>query len=102
MRIVVTGADGFIGKNLQLRLAELGHADVVRITRATPPRAVQQALAAADFVFHLGGVNRPPDPAEFARGNAGLTQDLCDALAAAKRPVPVLLASSTQALQDNP
>ena len=102
MRIVVTGADGFIGKNLQLRLAELGHADVIGITRATSPQAVQQALAAADFVFHLAGVNRPPDPAEFARGNAGLTQTVCDALAALSRPVPVLLASSTQALQDNP
>ena len=102
MRIVITGADGFIGKNLQLRLAELGHADVMGITRATPPQAVQQALAAASFVFHLAGVNRPLDPAEFATGNAGLTQAVCEALAAAKSRVPMLLASSTQALQDNP
>jgi UDP-2-acetamido-2,6-beta-L-arabino-hexul-4-ose reductase len=102
MPIVITGADGFIGKNLQLRLAELGHADVVGITRATPPQAVQQALAAASFVFHLAGVNRPQDPAEFATGNAGLTQAVCEALAAAKSRVPMLLASSTQALQDNP
>ena len=102
MPIVITGANGFIGKNLQLRLAELGHADVVGITRATPPQAVQQALAAASFVFHLAGVNRPQDPAEFATGNAGLTQAVCEALAAAKNRVPMLLASSTQALQDNP
>lgn len=101
MPIVITGADGFIGKNLQLRLAELGHADVVGITRATPPQAVQQALAAASFVFHLAGVNRPQDPTEFATGNAGLTQAVCEALAAAKSRVPMLLASSTQALQDN-
>ena len=102
MRIVITGADGFIGKNLQLRLAELGYADVMGITRATSPQAVQQALAAADFVFHLGGVNRPQDPADFATGNAGLTQAVCAALVAAKNNVPMLLASSTQALQDNP
>ena len=102
MPIVITGADGFIGKNLQLRLAELGHADVVGITRATPPQAVRQALAAASFVFHLAGVNRPQDPAEFATGNAGLTQTVCEALAAAKSRVPMLLASSKQALQDNP
>lgn len=102
MPIVITGADGFIGKNLSLRLAESGHAGVVGITSATPPQAVQQALAAADFVFHLGGVNRPQDPADFAIGNAGLTQTVCDALATAKNQVPVLLASSTQALQDNP
>ena len=101
MPIVITGADGFIGKNLQLRLTELGHADVVGITRSTQPQAAQQALAAASFVFHLAGVNRPQDPAEFAKGNAELTQALCDALAGAKNRVPMLLASSTQALQDN-
>lgn len=102
MPIVITGADGFIGKNLQLRLTELGHADIVGITRATPLQAVQQALAAASFVFHLAGVNRPQDPAEFATGNAGLTQTTCDALMAAKNHAPLLLASSTHALQDNP
>lgn len=102
MAVVITGSDGFIGKNLQLRLAELGHADVVGITRAMPPQAVQQVLAEASFVFHLAGVNRPQDPADFVTGNAGLTQTICDALAAAKNHVPVLLASSTQALQDNP
>ena len=53
----ITGADGFIGKNLSLRLTELGHADVAGITPATPPQVVQQALATADFVFHMGGVN---------------------------------------------
>ena len=102
MPVVITGADGFIGKNLSLRLAELGYADVVGITRAMPQQAAQQALATASFVFHLGGVNRPQDPADFATGNAGLTQTVCDALATAKNHVPMLLASSMQALQDNP
>ena len=102
MRIVVTGADGFFGKNLRLRLAELGHTDVVGITRNTPPKALHSALAEADFVFHLGGVNRPQDPADFATGNAGLTQTVCTALTAAKSLAPLLLASSTQAAHDNP
>ena len=102
MPVVSTGADGFIGKNLQLRLAELGHADVVGITRSTPPLTVQQALAEASFVFHLAGVNRPQDPADFAPGNAGLTQTICDGLMTAKNYVPLVLASSTQALHDNP
>jgi hypothetical protein len=44
----------------------------------------------ADFVFHLAGVNRPPDPVEFAAGNAGLTQGLCDALAAARYQLVVV------------
>ena len=102
MPIVITGADGFIGKNLRLRLAELGHTDVVGITRSTPPKALHSALAEADFVFHLGGVNRPQDPADFATGNAGLTQTVCTALTAAKSRAPLLLASSTQAALNNP
>lgn len=102
MRIVITGADGFIGKNLRVRLAELGHADVAGITRATRPEAAQRALAAADCVFHLAGVNRPRDPEEFAAGNAGLTASLCQTLAAAGRQATVVLASSTQAVLDNP
>jgi UDP-2-acetamido-2,6-beta-L-arabino-hexul-4-ose reductase len=102
VRILVTGADGFIGKNLQVRLRELGHADVACITRASGATKLRDALACADFVFHLAGVNRPQDPAEFATGNAGLTRTLCDALATLGRCVPVAYASSTQAALDNP
>ena len=58
-------------------------------------------LATADFVFHLAGVNWPQDPAEFATGNAGLTQSVCNALAASGRRVPLVLTSSTQAALDN-
>lgn len=102
MRIVVTGADGFIGRNLCVRLRELGHADVQGITRGTSPSQWVEVLAHADFVFHLAGVNRPPDPGEFATGNAGLTQTLCAALSGTGRKIPVALASSTQATLDNP
>ena len=102
MRIIVTGADGFIGKNLRVRLRELGHADVVSITSASSAAELQAALTGADFVFHLAGVNRPKDPAEFASGNAGFTQALCDALTASGRRVPVAFTSSTQAALDNP
>lgn len=102
MRIVITGADGFIGKNLTVRLRELGHKVLTPITRSTEPAAVQQALAKADCVFHLAGVNRPQDPADFLPGNAGLTHTVCEALADAGRKARVVLASSTQALLDNP
>jgi UDP-2-acetamido-2,6-beta-L-arabino-hexul-4-ose reductase len=81
VRIVVTGADGFIGRNLRVRLREMGHEDVVSVTRATPAEQLDAALAGADFVFHLAGVNRPLDPAEFASGNADFTRRLCDGLA---------------------
>lgn len=102
MRIVITGADGFIGKNMTVRLRELGHIGVTPITRSTAPMVVQQALGEADCVFHLAGVNRPQDPAEFASGNAGLTRTVCEALTTAGRKARVVLASSTQAALDNP
>jgi UDP-2-acetamido-2,6-beta-L-arabino-hexul-4-ose reductase len=102
MRIAVTGADGFMGRNLRWRLRELGHADVVGITRAVAPDAWAEKLRGTDIVFHLAGVNRPPDPAQYASGNAGVTDALCRALAQAGSRAPVVYASSTQAELDNP
>lgn len=102
MRIIVTGADGFIGKNLRVRLRELGHHDVVSITSTTTASQLADALDAADFVFHLAGVNRPKDPIEFAQGNTGFTQTLAHALKTAGRHIPVAFASSIQAALDNP
>jgi UDP-2-acetamido-2,6-beta-L-arabino-hexul-4-ose reductase len=101
LRIVVTGADGFIGRNLRLRLRELGHADVVGIGRGTPADAAAQAVREADVVFHLAGVNRPRDPAEFTAGNADLTRQLCEQLTAGGKRARVAYASSIQAEADN-
>lgn len=102
MRIVITGADGFIGKNLRVRLGELGYSEIVGITRETSEAAASAAYATADFVFHLAGVNRPKDASEFAEGNALLTERVCTSLAAAGRRAPMVLASSTQASQESP
>ena len=102
MRIVVTGADGFIGKNLRVHLTELGHTDVVGITRATQPVALAEAVTEADFIFHLAGTNRPKDAAEFSTDNVDFTRKLCDALIQAGSHAPLAYASSTQAALDNP
>ena len=101
MRIVVTGAEGFIAKNLRVRLRELGHADVVGLGRDSDDAARRAALHSADFVFHLAGVNRPRSDETFAAGNVDLTRELCETLAASGRAVPVVYASSTQAALDN-
>lgn len=101
MRIVVTGADGFIGQNLRVRLRELGETDVVAITRASSQSELHAAIAGAELVFHLAGVNRPKDPADFATGNAGFTESLCATLAAAGGRARIVYASSTQAELDN-
>jgi UDP-2-acetamido-2,6-beta-L-arabino-hexul-4-ose reductase len=105
MRVLITGADGFIGKNLQLHLAERKDVQVVCFTRKDDVVQLPALLAGVDFVFHLAGVNRPQDPAEFMAGNADLTQALCQAVgavaAATGKKIPVVYTSSTQADRDN-
>lgn len=102
MRVLMTGADGFVGKNMRVRLRELGGFEVVPFTRSSSEDSLPALVAEVDAVVHLAGVNRPKDVADFAQGNAGLTNSLCDALVASGRAVPVLFSSSTQAGLDNP
>ncbi|TAN12257.1 MAG: capsular polysaccharide biosynthesis protein CapF [Burkholderiaceae bacterium] len=106
MRVLITGANGFIGKNLQLHLTERRDVEVVRYTHADAPDRLPELLRGVDFVFHLAGVNRPQDPQEFMAGNADLTAALCTALElgvqAGGKKVPVIYTSSTQAARDNP
>lgn len=101
MKVLVTGADGFIGKNLCLALAERPGVDILRVTRKTDDATLAAHLAAADSIFHLAGINRPSDPAEFATGNAGFTARLVGGLRQAGRSVPVAFTSSIQAELDN-
>ena len=82
MEILITGADGFIGKNLQLHLAEHKDVQVVCFTRDDDVARLPALLQGVDFVFHLAGVNRPQDPQEFVSGNVDLTQALCQAVVA--------------------
>ncbi len=102
MKVLITGADGFVGKNLQLRLRERNDVEVVTYTRADSVADLPARLKGVDVVFHLAGVNRPQDPQEFVAGNAELTQALSRAVQSADHPMRVLLSSSTQARLDNP
>lgn len=102
MKVLITGADGFVGKNLRLRLSERKEVQVVTFTRDNAVTDLPRLLDQVDFVFHLAGVNRPKDPAEFVAGNADLTAALCEAIAVSGRCVPMAYTSSTQAQLDNP
>jgi UDP-2-acetamido-2,6-beta-L-arabino-hexul-4-ose reductase len=102
MHILVTGGEGFIGRNLRVHLEELGHGAVTSVDVGTAPADLAAALASADFVFHLAGVNRPTDDGEFQAGNVEFTARICAALEAADRKASLVLSSSTQAERDNP
>lgn len=106
MKVLITGAEGFVGRNLRLHLAEREDVQVVCFTRDNGVEKLPTLLQDVDFVFHLAGVNRPQDPQEFATGNSELTQTLCLAVAAvaeaAGKKVPIVYTSSTQAAYDNP
>lgn len=102
MKVLVTGANGFIGKNLLVRLRERGDIDVLTFVRGDMLSSLTEKVAEADFIFHLAGVNRPQNEAEFVEGNADLTQRLCEIVRADGRGVPVLYTSSAQASRDNP
>lgn len=104
MNILITGARGFMGKNL--RSALTGRCgDAHRLMLLDMPHTEEELLAAAaeaDFVFHLAGVNRPTDPADFQKGNADFTRQLLTLLKERGKRPPVLLSSSIQAALENP
>ena len=106
MKVLITGANGFVGKNLRLHLAEREDVEVVYFTREHTTTELPTLLEGVSFVFHLAGINRPQDPQEFVTGNADLTAALCAAVGKVQqtmgRKVPVIYTSSTQAAHDNP
>ncbi len=101
MKILVTGANGFIGKNLCLTLRQMPGIKVLPYDLGDEAKLDGYA-AECDFVMHLAGVNRPKDPAEFKQGNTVFTEDILEKLASRQDPPPVLLSSSIQAALDNP
>ena len=100
MKILVTGAKGFVGRNLCLALGQMPDIEVLKYDLGDEAK-LDAYLAECDFVMHLAGVNRPKDPAEFTTGNAVFTEDILEKLAARSNPPPVLLSSSIQAALDN-
>ncbi|MDF1644245.1 MAG: NAD-dependent epimerase/dehydratase family protein [Pseudomonadales bacterium] len=102
MKVLITGSNGFVGKNLRAHLQERSDLEVMTFTRGDSLAELPALVASIDFIFHLAGVNRPDNIEDFERGNTHLTQCLCDAIAASGKSIPVLYTSSSQVELDNP
>lgn len=102
MNILITGANGFIGRNLAAELKNTGSGNVFLYDIDTDPALLNTYCQKADFVFHLAGVNRPKEQSEFMESNYGFTSVLLDTLKKYNNACPVMLSSSTQAELDNP
>jgi UDP-2-acetamido-2,6-beta-L-arabino-hexul-4-ose reductase len=101
MRALVTGANGFIGKNLVLRLFELDGVEVITFIRGDTDEILQNKLSCSDIIFHLAGENRPSSPDAF-EVNIILTKKICLGLRNLRKSVPLIFISSVQADLDNP
>lgn len=101
MRVLITGADGFIGKNLSVSLSRLEDVEVIKFTRESSRKDLTDLVKNVDFIFHLAGVNRPKEEKEFFEGNADLTKSIADAIRESGRIIPVVLSSSIQAERMN-
>lgn len=102
MKVLVTGAKGFVGRNLIVMLGIHPDIEIVRYDLDDPASLLDEGLATSDVIFHLAGVNRPEKPEDYAVGNTGFTQTICDSLRSANRKPVIIFSSSIQAALDNP
>lgn len=114
MKILITGAKGFVGKNFAATLKNIANGndksrgidkenlEIFEYDIDSDPKSLSEYCEKTDFVFHLAGVNRPKDEREFMKGNFGFTSTLLDTLKKYDNKAPVLITSSIQASLDNP
>lgn len=111
MKILVTGAKGFVGRNVVTTLLNIKNEkdktrnikidDIYEYDLSSTKEELQAYTRDCDFVIHLAGVNRPKDPKEFYEGNKGFTEILCSYLVQSHNTCPIIISSSIQAEKDN-
>ena len=100
-KILITGASGFMGRNLSFALKELGNYEILEVNSQTTTDILIENVLAADFIVHLAGVNRPTHNEEFYRGNSDLTKTITNTLLTSSKKTPLIFISSIHASLDN-
>lgn len=94
MKILITGSNGFIAKNLIEELRNRGYKELLLCNRSTSRKDLERYIETCDFVIHLAGVNRPVDESEYHTGNAGFTEKIVNLLVSRHKKVPVIYSST--------
>lgn len=103
MRVLITGSDGFIGKNLTTHIDQLQEFEILTFTRSDSLKSLQNKVNKSDVIVHLAGENRPKDINEFEVSNVQLTNEICNSVKLSKKKIPIFFSSSIHAqLSDNP
>lgn len=101
MKVLVTGAKGFIGKNLVSTLDREDKYEIICIDRENSKEELEKGVLNSDFIVHLAGINRPKNKEEFFEGNTGLTEEIIEILKKNNKNTSILITSSIQADLDN-
>ncbi|MGU9076074.1 polysaccharide biosynthesis C-terminal domain-containing protein [Clostridium perfringens] len=101
MKVLITGAKGFIGKNLVSTLEREDKYEIICIDRENSKEELEKGVLNSDFIVHLAGINRPKNEEEFFKGNTGLTEDIIEILKKNNKNTSILITSSIQADLDN-
>lgn len=96
MKVLITGSNGFIGKNLKLTLSEMNGFEVIAHDRGDLLESLEAKVNQSDLIIHLAGENRPENPNSFLEVNVGLTRSICELIKATGRSMPLIYSSSKQ------